>query len=526
MQILQENLNNLIEKIQDVDGETLKERLIKIFGYTTAIYLIYATSKQILSTIALIRRNKKQYKNLPTPPGNWFFGTLGQFKDREKVPKKVLSWAKNFNGVYYIQLGPTYRRLVIAKPSLAKEIFVTSEPKDPKIYGFVKDWLGDGLLLSSGPKWFRNRRLLTPAFHYDILKPYVEAFNDCAKVLSQKWTKAIEKKEKVEVFHDVSLMTLDSLLKCIFGQDSSCQLSDTKHPYLTAVERITYFVSRRITSLSSSIPILYYLTPESWKYLYYLHVLHSFTRNVIAEKKRDLKNGQNGKKRFKYLDFIDILLSAADEDGKGLTDQEIAAEVDTFMFEGHDTTASGISWCLFNLANNVEIQEKCRREILMIFEEKGSDNVEWDDLQKMTYLSRVIKESLRLNPPVPFISRIITEEKTLKNGLILRVGTAVSLSIFAIQRDPETWSNPDVFDPDRHLVNDSTKGRDPFSFVPFSAGPRNCIGQNFAMNEMKVILAVLLKNFRFSVKKDNMPQMSFQLILKAANGIYLNMEKV
>lgn len=144
----------------------------------------------------------------------------------------------------------------------------------------------------------------------------------------------------------------------------------------------------------------------------------------------------------------------------------------------------------------------------------------------MTYLSRVIKESLRLNPPVPFISRMITEEKTLKNGLILRVGTAVSLSIFAVQRDPETWPNPDVFDPDRHLIDDSTRGRDPFSFVPFSAGPRNCIGQNFAMNEMKVILAVLLKNFRFSVKKDNMPKMSFQLILKSLNGIHLNMEKV
>ncbi|CAD5121143.1 DgyrCDS9678 [Dimorphilus gyrociliatus] len=499
--------NFINETINDIDLETLKERLIKIFGYSAAIYLIYTTSKSILSTFFLIKRNREQCKNIPSPPGNWFFGTIAQFKDKEKVPEKVIKWSKKFNGLYWIQFGPSYIRVVVGKASLAKEIFMSNEPKDPKIYGFVRDWLGDGLLLSQGAKWFRNRRLLTPAFHYDILKPYAFVFNECANVLVDKWSKSIDDgKDNIEAFNDVGLMTLDSLLQCIFGEHTNCQLSKTTHPYLQAVERITFLTSRRITSVFSSIPFLYHLTPSGIKRFYHLYVLHSFTKGIISQKKKKLSNGK-------------------DDNGIGLTDQEIADEVDTFMFEGHDTTASGLSWCLYNLANNPEIQEKARREVLMIFEEKGSDNLEWDDLSKLSYLTRVIRESLRLSPPVPFVSRQVTEEKTLSNGQKINVGTPVSLSIFAIQRDEEEWPNPEIFDPDRHL-KDSKNKRDPFAFVAFSAGPRNCIGQNFAMNEMKIVMAVLLKNFRFHKIDGKEPKMSFQLILKSLNGINLRIEKL
>uniref|UniRef100_H3CK18 aromatase n=1 Tax=Tetraodon nigroviridis TaxID=99883 RepID=H3CK18_TETNG len=147
---------------------------------------------------------------------------------------------------------------------------------------------------------------------------------------------------------------------------------------------------------------------------------------------------------------------------------------DTFMFEGHDTTASGISFILYNLACHPEHQ-KCREEILQVL--NGKDTMDWEDLSKIPYTTMCIKESLRLHPPVPGISRKTTKPITFFDGRTLPAGTRIGTSVFGIHRNATVWENPTVFDPLRFLPENASK-RSPHAFVPFAAGPRNCIGSN------------------------------------------------
>ncbi|MEE6523646.1 hypothetical protein FKM82_022640 [Ascaphus truei] len=192
---------------------------------------------------------------------------------------------------------------------------------------------------------------------------------------------------------------------------------------------------------------------------------------VIKQRKESLKHEKELEKiqQKRHLDFLDILLCAKDENGESLSDEDLRAEVDTFMFEGHDTTASGISWILYCMAKYPEHQKKCREEIREVLGERHT--VEWEDLGKMPYTTSCIKEGLRLFPPVPGIARQLSKPITFCDGRSLPEGTVVLLSIYAMNRSSSVWEDPEVFDPLRFSSENSSK-RHSHAFLPFSAGAR------------------------------------------------------
>ncbi|XP_077994543.1 leukotriene-B4 omega-hydroxylase 3-like [Glandiceps talaboti] len=400
------------------------------------------------------------------------------------------------------------------------------EPKDEIFYGFLRPWLGDGLLLSRGKKWFRNRRLLTPGFHFDILKPYVTVFDECATQLVNKWRSKFKSVDSdvinLEMFEHISLMTLDSLLKCIFSQDSHCQ-TKMQFPYTQGVYRLAELIVERALFPPYYNDFVYSISPSGYKFRKALKVVHEYAWGVIHDRKATLQQESKGSKKStrKYIDFLDILLKAQDEDGNGLTDQEIKDEVDTFMFEGHDTTASGISWCLYNLANNPQHQQKCREEVNDLFAKKGNLEIEWDDLGSLQYLTLCIKESMRVNTPVPGIGRVLTSPLTLPDGRTIPAGSGAVIN--SLHHNELVWDDPYDFKPER-FTPENSKDRSPYAYLPFSAGPRNCIGQNFAMNEMKVCIAKILYNFELHVDKNAKPKRAVGLILHSTNGIHLRVK--
>ncbi|KAG8517323.1 Docosahexaenoic acid omega-hydroxylase CYP4F3 [Galemys pyrenaicus] len=437
--------------------------------------------------------------------------------------------ASTYGDVCCWWVGPWHAVIRIFHPTFIKPVlFAPADiaPKDALFYHFLKPWLGDGLLLSAGDKWSHHRRLLTPAFHFNILKPYVKIFNDSVNVMHAKWKKlASEGSTRLDMFEHISLMTLDSLQKCVFSFDSNCQENPSE--YIAAILELSALVAKRHQQLLLHVDFLYYLTPDGQRFRRACRLVHDFTDAVIQERRRTLPaqgvdDFLREKAKTKTLDFIDVLLLSKDEDGSALSDQDIRAEADTFMFEGHDTTASGLSWILYNLAKHPEYQERCREEVQMLLKDRETKELEWDDLAHLPFMTMCIKESLRLHPPVTVISRCCTQDVVLPDGRVIPKGVICLISIFGTHHNPSVWPDPEVYDPFRFDTEKAQK-RSPLAFIPFSAGPRNCIGQTFAMAEMKVVLALTLLRFRV-LPDDEEPRRKPELILRAEEGLWLRLE--
>nr|XP_058148558.1 cytochrome P450 4F2-like isoform X1 [Dasypus novemcinctus] len=463
------------------------------------------------------------------PKLNWFWAHLGLMNPSEQGMKVLEQLVADYPQGIVSWLGPLMPLVTLWHPDTVRCVTnapATIAPKNIVFYPFLKPWLGDGLLLSSGDKWSRHRRMLTPAFHFNILRPYMKIFNDSTNIMHDKWKRlASEGSAHLEMFQHISLMTLDSLQKCIFSFSSHCQEKPSK--YITAILELSALVARRNQQIFLYSDFLYHLTSDGRRFRKACRLVHDFTNAVIQERRRTLPDQAAdeflmAKARTKTLDFIDVLLLAKDEDGKGLSDEDIQAEADTFMFEGHDTTASGLSWTLYNLAKHPEYQERCRQEVQELLRDRLSEEIEWDDLANLPFLTMCIKESLRLHPPVTTISRSCTEDIVLPEGRVIPKGVICVISIFGTHHNPTVWPNPEVYDPFR-FSPENTQERSPLAFIPFSAGPRNCIGQTFAMAEMKVALALTLLRFRV-LPDDPEPRRKSELILRSENGVWLRVE--
>lgn len=190
--------------------------------------------------------------------------------------------------------------------------------------------------------------------------------------------------------------------------------------------------------------------------------------------------------------FLDILLDINENNSNPLSDEDIREQVDTIMFAGHDTSSSAIIWTLLCLATEPEIQDKVYEELKNVFDEFDSP-ISIKTIFQLKYLERVCKETLRLFPVIPTYSRQITEEIMIDKYVIPK-NTILSIHVYGLHHDPEIWTNPEKFDPDRFLT-DETQHRNPYSFLPFSAGPRNCIGQKYASLEQKLVIAMLLRKW-------------------------------
>ncbi|XP_077862946.1 cytochrome P450 4F2-like [Saccoglossus kowalevskii] len=337
------------------------------------------------------------------------------------------------------------------------------------------------------------------------------------------YTSVDSESHSLEMFEHMSLMTLDSLLKCIFSQESLCQTAKSQNPYIRGVYALSYLIAERIRFVPYHSDIIYNLSISGYKFRKALRAVHGYSARVIQERKQALQQSGDDKPARKYIDFLDILLSAKDEDGNGLSDQELQDEVDTFMFEGHDTTASGLSWCMYYLAKHPEHQRTCQEEIDKLLNKKAKDEIEWDDLGQLRYTTLCIKETLRMKPPVPTIGRELKSPLKFPDGRSIPAGYKVIISFSTLHHNSFVWDNPMEYDPTRFLP-ENLKDRSPYAYVPFSAGPRNCIGQNFAMNEMKVVIARTLRRFDLSPVPDNPPQRVHTLVIRSSNGIHLHVK--
>uniref|UniRef100_A0A1B0CSB4 Cytochrome n=1 Tax=Lutzomyia longipalpis TaxID=7200 RepID=A0A1B0CSB4_LUTLO len=345
-----------------------------------------------------------------------------------KSPPEILKTAENLMQTYgklaRVWIGNTLN-VMLCDPKYVEVLLSSNTLIDKsKEYTFLRNWLGDGLLLTTGKKWQSRRKIITPTFHFKILEQFVEVFdkqgNTFVNVL-----KKMKPEEGVDIYPLVTLYALDVICDSAMGTTANAQLNSNSE-----------------------------------------YVQANRNGHVVDD-------GLGIKKK---MAFLDVLLQAT-VDGKPLNNMDIREEVDTFMFEGHDTTTSGISFLLYNIALHSDVQRRVVEEIRDVF---GTDTriPTISDLNNLQYLDLVIKETMRLYPSVPIIGRQSEKEVTI-NDITIPAGAGIAIGTYFMGRDPDLFTDPETFNPERFAVERSGDTQNLFGYVPFSAGPRNCIGKKW-----------------------------------------------
>ncbi|XP_069680182.1 cytochrome P450 4C1-like isoform X2 [Periplaneta americana] len=339
-------------------------------------------------------------------------------------------------------------------------------------------------------------------------------------------TKMIEKSVVYSLLHPWLGTGLLTSTESAMGTSVNAQQFEDSE-YVTAVYRMKEIVMKRIAKPYLLSDFIFNLTKWGKLQKSSLKVIHGFTKKVIKERKEQRVNGNQysctdddiyfGEKR--RIAFLDMLLEAA-EKGEKLSEKDIQEEVDTFMFEGHDTITAAINCCLFLLGLHPDVQDKVYDELKDIFKDSDrSPNLK--DLQDMRYLQMVIKESLRMYPSVPQMGRQAPYDFELGSYKI-PAGATVYLLLLVSHFDPDIFPNPTKFNPDNFLP-ENVAGRHPYAYFPFSAGPRNCIGQKFAMLEMKMVLSSILRSYEVrSVDKMEDLVLMLEIIIRSKYGFRIS----
>ncbi|XP_069195490.1 cytochrome P450 4C1 [Procambarus clarkii] len=482
-------------------------------------------------TLTLVWYFKRQQKvwlleQIPGPRGLPIIGNALFFNaDSSELFKRFLAVAEK-GEVTRLWLGSTGTCLLSSARTAEVILSSTKHLDKSEDYTLLHPWLGKSLLTSAGSHWHARRKLLTPAFHFKILEQFIEVFNRQINKMVHKLLKKADG-SPFDISDDITHCVLDIICETAMGRSINAQ-DNSESEYVQAVRRISGLIQYRQFRPWMYNDFLFKLLGPIKEYNACLKTLHDMSNSTIKERKASRKDKANtevleeeevfGKK--KRQAFLDLMLEYAEENPE-LTDEEIRKEVDTFMFAGHDTTASAINWVLYCLGLHPDIQTRVQEELDDIF--GGSDRpATMDDLRQMKYAEMCIKESLRIFPPVPVISRDIKEEIVINNYRI-PAKTIVAAVIYKIHRDPEQFPDPEVFDPDRFLAENATK-RHPYAYVPFSAGPRNCIGQKFAMLELKTVVSSIFRKLRVeSVVPRKDLKITAEIILRPANGNILKL---
>nr|AID61409.1 cytochrome P450 [Calliphora stygia] len=426
-----------------------------------------------------------------------------------------------FQRLVLVVRDPKYFEVILSSQHLIKK---------PFIYDMFSCWLGDGLLLSYGPKWHARRKILTPTYHFKILEEFIEVFDRQSRVLVRKLAAKADGKTTFNVFPIVCLTALDNIAETAMGVQINAQ-ENPEFPYAMAVKDATDVLATRAVRppLYFDISFLLIAFPSYLKLRKSVKIMHDFTNKVINDRRaamgsqkqhtastpNDLAEGQK-----KRMAFLDVLLQAT-VDGKPLAQEDIREEVDTFMFEGHDTTTSGISFCLYLLSRHASVQQRVFEEIIEVLGADKDKPLTMRDLQNLKYLEAVIKETLRMFPSVPIIARECLQDIQIGNQTI-PANTNIALLFYAAGRDPDYFYQANDFNPERFYSASSHDNINPFAYVPFSAGPRNCIGQKFAMLEMKSTISRVLRYFELlPLGAEVIPVLN--LILRSANGVQLGL---
>ncbi|MCM1983747.1 cytochrome P450 [Lyngbya confervoides] len=440
--------------------------------------------------------------DLPGPQGNTIAGSL---LDLGRDPLGFLTQcAREFGDMIPIQLGLTSACLV-TNPEYIEQI-LKNRDNFIKSRGFrvLKRLLGEGLLTAEGESWFWQRKLAQPVFQQKRIQGYGRVMVDYTEQMLQAWHDG----ETRDIHQEMMRLTLNIVMKCIFDKGVDEGEAQTVAHALDVT--MNWFESKRKQGF---LVWEWFPRPENLQYRQAIAEMDTAIYELIRQRRANPEAS---------TDLLSLLMQARDEEsGEQMGDRLLRDEVATLMLAGHETTANALSWTWMLLSQHPEVQQKLQAELQEVLEGRPPT---YEDLPKLQYTHNVIKESMRLYPPVSIFGREATQD-TIIGDYEVHAGTVLMISQWVMHRSPQYFDQPEVFQPER-WENDFERSLPRGVYIPFGDGPRICIGKGFALMESVLILAAIAQKFQIEVMPNFaiIPQPS--ITLRPETGIQVRLRQL
>jgi cytochrome P450 len=384
--------------------------------------------------------------------------------------------ALRFGDVVYLKIGPR-RGYLITNPEDVRHVLqdnARNYHKSP-LYDKLRMFLGNGLLTSEDDFWLRQRRIAQPAFHRQRLGELARVMAHAAREAAAGWQTLASTGKPIDVEDEMMRLTRTVVLRSLLGADLG--------PFASKIDHAWSVVNQHVGESFWSLGFDRLPTPKNRRFKAARDVLRRAVEYVIAARRQDPSDRG---------DLLSMLMSARDEEtGEAMTDEQLRVEVMTFLLAGQETTSLVLTWTWYLLGQHPPIRQRVEDEIDDVLNGRPP---EYSDLAKLPYLRMVIDESLRLYPPAWGVSRVALNDDRL-GGYPLRPGWLAFVIPYVLHRLPALWPDPGRFDPERFSPEQITD-RPKFAYIPFGAGPRQCIGNHFALIEAQLVLATFAQLYR------------------------------
>ena len=427
---------------------------------------------------------------LPTPPGPAEPLDISFNEDAlSMLCRSFAQYGDAFSVFSPVTNGNIY---VFSNPDHVRHVLVDNHHNYTKGIGIerVGILLGNGIMVSEGELWRRQRKMIQPAFHRDVIADMLPHIRTANLQLIDQWTASADKNQEINLTQDMSDVTLSIVLRAIFSDDLET-----------------------IISLHGSNPFAM-LTGETERNLTFAYKFRSLGKLIMncVEQRRS--------RTHEYADLLAMLLAARDrKSGEPMSDKQLLDEIMTLIIAGHETTASALNWMWYLLSQNPDAERNLHAEIDAL---DGSPATA-DDILHLKFTRQIIEETLRLYPPGWLLTRRAINADTI-GGYAIAPGTDVFISPYLVHRHPKFWDRPEQFDPQRFAPG-STARRNRFAYLPFALGPRACIGEHFAMLEMVLHTALLARRFRLRYLPTHPIELECQINLRAKRPLFMQVEK-
>ncbi|KAK9827799.1 hypothetical protein WJX74_002626 [Apatococcus lobatus] len=447
--------------------------------------------------------------------------------------RALYKWMEETGPVYLLPTGPASSFLVISDPEAAKHVLRASDNPNNPIYnkGLVaevsKFLFGEGFAVAGGEQWRSRRKAVNPSLHRAYLQTMIDrVFGPSALHLADKLQVASEAGEALDLEACFSQLTLDVIGKALFNYDFDAL--NTSSPLIQAVYTALKETESRATDVVPlwKVPFLAPLIPRQRKALDSVALIRRTTEELIAKCKEMVDAEEQARFGDEYINEADpsilrFLIASREE----VSSVQLRDDLLSMLVAGHETTGSALTWTLYLLASNPDKMAKAVEEVERVV--GGKQQPSMQDYTQLRYLTRCVCESMRLYPHPPVLLRRASIPDTLPGGYGVPVGQDVMISVYNIHHSPAVWDNPEAFEPERFGLEGPTptEQNTNFRYIPFSGGPRKCVGDQFAMMEAVVSLAVVVKKFDFSLVPDQDIGMTTGATIHTTNGLYMKMQQ-